>query len=95
MAMQGPFSREMNEALYRHFGTTLMITKESGDVGAVDEKVQAALQMGIEVIVIGRPKIEYGTSFSTVDSVSGGGQTTVDMNFATEFQPVTTQPAGN
>jgi precorrin-6A/cobalt-precorrin-6A reductase len=69
VAMQGPFSREMNEALYRHFGTTLMITKESGDVGAVDEKVQAALQMGIEVIVIGRPKIEYGTSFSTVDGV--------------------------
>ncbi|UOF89800.1 precorrin-6A reductase [Fodinisporobacter ferrooxydans] len=70
IAMQGPFSKALNEALYRHFGTTLMITKESGQVGAVDEKVRAALDMGISVIVIGRPKIEYGTSFSTIDGVA-------------------------
>ena len=69
IAMQGPFSRDFNEALYRHYGTTLMITKESGGPGAVDEKVEAALSMGIEVVVIGRPKLDYGTSFSSVDAV--------------------------
>ncbi len=69
IAMQGPFSRELNEALYRHYGTTLMITKESGGPGAVDEKVEAALSMGIQVVVIGRPKLDYGTSFSSVDAV--------------------------
>ncbi|GMA63438.1 precorrin-6A reductase [Alicyclobacillus fastidiosus] len=65
IAMQGPFSRELNEALYRHYETTLMVTKESGGPGAVDDKVAAALAMGIEVVVIGRPKLAYGTSFST------------------------------
>lgn len=69
VAMQGPFSRELNEALYKHYGTTLMITKESGQVGAVDEKAQAALDMGIEVVIIGRPKIAYGDSFSTFAGV--------------------------
>ncbi len=69
IAMQGPFSRALNEALYRHYGTTLMITKESGGPGAVDEKVEAALAMGIEVIVIGRPQLDFGTSFSTVEDV--------------------------
>ena len=69
IAMQGPFSRAFNEALYRHYETTLMITKESGKTGAVDEKVEAALDMGIEVIVIGRPKLNYEVSFSTVDAV--------------------------
>lgn len=69
IAMQGPFSRNLNEALYRHYETTLMITKESGGPGAVDEKVEAALAMGIEVIVIGRPKLDFGTSFSSVDTV--------------------------
>lgn len=65
VAMQGPFSYEFNAALYQHYGTTVMITKESGEVGAVDEKVQAAIDLGIMIIVIGRPNIEYGTSFST------------------------------
>lgn len=69
VAMQGPFSKDLNKALYDHYKVTLMITKESGKVGAFDEKVEAALEMGIETIVIGRPKIEYGTKFSDYDSV--------------------------
>ncbi|MCL6518069.1 precorrin-6A reductase [Alicyclobacillus sp.] len=69
VAMLGPFSYELNQALFRHFGTTLMITKESGDAGAVDEKVQAAVDMGIDVVVIARPKLAYGTRFSTVEEI--------------------------
>lgn len=64
MAMQGPFSKELNQALYKHYNVTLMITKESGKVGAVDEKVEAALEMGIETIIIARPQVAYGTQFS-------------------------------
>lgn len=71
IAMQGPFSRELNEALYRHYQTTLMITKESGGAGAIDEKVEAALAMGIQVVIIGRPNLQYTSSFSTVDEVLG------------------------
>ena len=66
VAMQGPFSQELNSALYKHYGTTLVVTKESGQVGAVDEKVQAAINMGIEVVVIGRPRLDYGLSCSTL-----------------------------
>jgi precorrin-6A/cobalt-precorrin-6A reductase len=58
IAMQGPFSKALNQALYQHYETTLMITKESGCPGAVDEKVTAALDMGIEVVIIGRPNME-------------------------------------
>lgn len=69
IAMQGPFTREMNEALYRQYGTTVMITKESGKIGAVDEKVESALSMGIEVILISRPEIEFGTVFEEAEDV--------------------------
>jgi precorrin-6A/cobalt-precorrin-6A reductase len=69
VAMQGPFSKELNKALYRHYGVTLMITKESGKVGAVDEKLSAALEMGIEVIMIGRPEMNYETVYSDFTSV--------------------------
>ncbi|MFC3749277.1 precorrin-6A reductase [Paenibacillus sp. GCM10012306] len=56
IAMQGPFSRELNEALYRQYGTTVMVTKESGAEGSVDEKVYSALEMGLSVILITRPE---------------------------------------
>ncbi|MDP1510370.1 precorrin-6A reductase [Paenibacillus sp. CMAA1739] len=69
IAMQGPFSREMNEALYKHFATTVMVTKESGRTGAVDEKVQSALDLGIHVILISRPEVEFGTVFDHFDGV--------------------------
>jgi precorrin-6A/cobalt-precorrin-6A reductase len=69
VAMQGPFSKELNKALYKHYNVTLMITKESGKVGAVDEKLEAALEMEIETIMIRRPRVEYGTVFSDFTSV--------------------------
>ncbi|MNN18010.1 Precorrin-6A reductase [compost metagenome] len=69
IAMQGPFSQELNEALYRQYGTTVMITKESGVPGSVDEKVDAALQLGIHVIMISRPNIDFGTVFTNFEDV--------------------------
>lgn len=69
IAIQGPFSKELNKAIYRQFGVTLMITKESGQAGSVDEKVTAAIELGIETIMIKRPSIKYGTLYSQYDDV--------------------------
>lgn len=69
VAMQGPFSKELNRSLYEHYQVTLMVTKESGKIGSVDEKIEAALEMGIETVVIARPKIEYGTHYSDFESI--------------------------
>ncbi|OLO42772.1 precorrin-6A reductase [Alkalihalophilus pseudofirmus] len=60
VAIQGPFSKELNIALFKQFDVTLMITKESGKVGSVDEKVEAARELNIPIIMITRPKIDYG-----------------------------------
>ncbi|MGZ4163572.1 MAG: precorrin-6A reductase [Tumebacillaceae bacterium] len=64
IAMQGPFSKELNIALYRNYNTDVVITKESGKVGSVDEKVTSALELGLKVIVIGRPGVEYGVVYT-------------------------------
>lgn len=69
VAIQGPFSKELNKALYRQYGVTLMITKESGKVGSVDEKLEAALECGIETIMIARPKVDYQNVHSSFDEV--------------------------
>lgn len=71
IALQGPFSREMNEALFRQYGTRVMITKESGAEGSVDEKLYAALDMGLYVILIMRPGMFCGGSGNVFDSFDG------------------------
>lgn len=69
VAMQGPFAKELNTALYRHYGVTTVITKESGKIGSVDEKVEAALELEIDVILISRPELDYGLTFSNMEDV--------------------------
>jgi precorrin-6A/cobalt-precorrin-6A reductase len=59
VAMQGPFGVELNQALYRHYGVQVVVSKESGDEGGTDAKVQAALELGIPVVLIVRPQLDY------------------------------------
>lgn len=64
IAMQGPFSTEMNEAIIRQFHISYLVTKESGNTGGFFEKVKAAGNAGIPVMVIGNPeKEEQGFSY--------------------------------
>ena len=60
IAMQGPFSRELNGAMMRQIGATVLVTKESGDSGGFTEKLLAAQDVGATAIVIGRPREETG-----------------------------------
>lgn len=69
IAIQGPFSKEFDKALYQQFGVTVMITKDSGKVGSVDEKIAAAKELGIETILIRRPTIAYGNVYHDFNNV--------------------------
>lgn len=63
LAMQGPFSAELNEAVLRQYGISCMVTKESGRSGGYPEKLEAAKKAGVQVFVIGCPKERGGYSF--------------------------------
>ena len=52
IAMQGPFSREMNLALLHQTEAKYFVTKESGKNGGFAEKLEAAEQAGAERIVL-------------------------------------------
>ena len=69
VALQGPFSRELNREMLRHFGADALVTKESGRVGGLEEKIQAALDLGIKVILVERPPVEYGEMVSEYPKV--------------------------
>ena len=56
LAMQGPFSTELNEALIRQFRIAYLVTKDGGRAGGFQEKVQAAKNTGIELVLIRRPE---------------------------------------
>lgn len=63
IAMQGPFSEELNEALIRQFQIAYLVTKESGTTGGFPEKMAAVEQTGIHAFVIGSPLEVDGFSF--------------------------------
>lgn len=62
IAMQGPFSTELNCALLRTARAGWLVTKEAGKRGGFVEKMEAARQCGVSVVVIRRPVQEEGIS---------------------------------
>ncbi|NLK02256.1 MAG: precorrin-6A reductase [Clostridiaceae bacterium] len=63
IAMQGPFTEEMNLAMLRFVSASWLVTKDSGEEGGFAAKVSAARQAGIRMVVIGCPLQREGVSF--------------------------------
>lgn len=59
VALQGPFSTELNVAMFRKYEAEVIVTKNSGSLGGTDTKLQAAAQLGLPVILIDRPRLAY------------------------------------
>lgn len=62
IGMQGPFPRELNEAMLRQFHCRYLVTKDSGKAGGFQEKIDAAFSCGAIPVIIGRPLKEEGLS---------------------------------
>ena len=56
IAMQGPFSHELNLALIRQFKISTLVTKDGGAAGGMQQKLSAARESGCRIIVISRPR---------------------------------------
>ncbi len=68
LALQGPFTVEMNEAMIKQYNIRYLVTKESGITGGLIEKLQAAKNTGIKTMIIGNPELIEGYSFEGVCS---------------------------
>ena len=55
LAMQGPFSAELNLALLHQFSIRYLVTKDGGAQGGFAEKAEAAQKAGVTLVVIRRP----------------------------------------
>ena len=69
IAARGPFSVDDNLALIRRFNIGVLVSKESGAVGGIKEKIEAARKSGAALIIVDRPATE-GAFFSSVQELA-------------------------
>jgi precorrin-6x reductase len=55
ICMQGPFSRELNRAMFAAAGAAILVTKNSGPQGGFAEKLAAAGDLDMRVALLARP----------------------------------------
>nr|WP_307989034.1 precorrin-6A reductase [uncultured Niameybacter sp.] len=65
ICMQGPFSRKLNEAMLEHIQAKYLVTKDSGELGGTDEKLEAAHKLGVTVLCLRRPIEDAGVTLET------------------------------
>lgn len=66
ICMQGPFSYELNVAMLRQLQVRYMVTKDSGDIGGLQDKLEAARETGVTVLLIARPQVEKGYTLEEI-----------------------------
>ena len=67
IALQGPFTEEMNSAMVHQYGISWMVTKDGGKAGGYEEKANAAKKAGVGLVLVARPAEESdGLSFEEI-----------------------------
>lgn len=66
IAMQGPFTEEMNRAILRMAEAKYLVTKDAGPSGGFAEKLEAARKERVKLIIIGRPQEQGGIGFAAL-----------------------------
>lgn len=69
VAMQGPFSHELNVALFKAFKADVIISKNSGRIGGTDTKFTAARELKLPFVLIERPAMDYKLLVHTKEEV--------------------------
>ncbi|MDR0630349.1 MAG: precorrin-6A reductase [Treponema sp.] len=64
--MWGPFSADLNKALFAQAGASILVTKDSGQEGGFPQKKQAALERGMHIALLQRPVQTHGLSWDAV-----------------------------
>lgn len=69
IAMQGPFSKELNVAMMRQLNIKYIVSKKGGNTGGEREKIDSAKEVGAISIMLSRPNVEYPVVFSHIEKL--------------------------
>jgi precorrin-6A/cobalt-precorrin-6A reductase len=67
VSQRPPFSQAVNQALFQKLAVEVLVTKASGREGGVMEKVQAARELGMKVLMIRRPRLPEIHAVASLD----------------------------
>ena len=67
IAMQGPFTENMNIAMMEQFNIKYLITKKAGDTGGEREKVSACDKLDVEIIYLDKKEMSYRNCYTDID----------------------------
>lgn len=70
ISMQGVFSKNFNKALLKEINAQVIVTKESGDTGGISSKIETVNDLGIDIILVNRPKIDNLNEDSVINTIS-------------------------
>ena len=56
LALQGPFTREMNKAMLTQYNVKWLVTKDGGKAGGFTDKADAARERHVPLVLIRRPR---------------------------------------
>ena len=59
IALRPPVPTQLEKVLWRHWDISLVVTKASGEAGGEEVKREVATELGIPLVVIARPVVEY------------------------------------
>ena len=62
ICMHGPFSKNINRAMFEEINASTLLTKESGLAGGFIEKIEAARELGMNILLLNRPLSTEGLS---------------------------------
>lgn len=65
LALQGPFTKDLNTAILRQYQISWLVTKDGGGPGGFQEKYDAAREAGAGLILIRRPE-DIGTDMEAI-----------------------------
>lgn len=69
VAMQGPFSKELNRVLFKFYGADILLTRDSGHEGGTDTKISAALELGLNIVLIKKNTVSSGMTVNSVNEL--------------------------
>lgn len=69
-AIKAPFSKECNKELIRRSQAEAFVSKESGTVGGIREKIDGCQELGIDCIIISRPLVDYPQMVSSIEELA-------------------------
>jgi len=69
VAMQGQFSKEINKSLFKFYGADILLTRDSGSAGGTDTKISAALELGVEIVLVKRTKTNAGLTVNNIQEL--------------------------